>query len=1021
MKQIQISLKTLVLTTLTILLVFTNAFSQTKSIVGTIKDNHGEPLPGVTVVVQGTNTGVVTDFEGNFTISALPADKLVITFIGLKQQVVSIGDKTKLSVIMEPDVISLDEVIAVGYSSKKKTEISSSVVYLNSEQLSAATATAIDGIDLLQGKVAGLTIMDNNYDSGQSPSVRIRGTGSINASSEPLWVIDGVIASSTAFNPNDVESMTIMKDAGATGLYGSKASGGVIVVTTKSGKAGVNRFNVNVSYGINKPWWGNFKGLMNSEQLYDFYHEAFMNDNDYLKVPNSEALWKSSVVKGKTRDEVIATDFDWLDAMYPKGATQKYAISHTGGNEKTTHYISFSYNKSDGTLRGNFDEQFSGTLNLSHKVSEKLQFDAKVFTSRRTINFPVVSENVRYAPFDNPYNEDGSLKELDEVLTDWIGTKASNILVNEYIGNTNNQLDLSFVPTLSVSYQISPSLKFTSTTKYSFNSNLDKDYVDGRSYVDEQNPNMGLLGETNAYVSRRHAKRENLLNNELLTFNRQFGNHSLNVLIGIELQQNKSDGFMARNTGLVNGIDVLSATTGIPVVSGSPDEVARQSYLSQANYDFLKKYFLTASYRSDGSSKFGSNNRFGNFYSASASWVVTNETFMKSADHVISNLKLRASYGVTGNDNFPNYTAVETYSLSGADYNYQSGAAPTQFANPDLTWEKAYTSNLGVDLGLWKKLDVTLDYYQIYNSDILYNVPIDPTTGFESAWQNIGDVRNRGLEFSFSGNILKTKSFKWNTNLSLAYNHNEVVSLTNEAETGIINSNLGTILKVGEDISSSYEVDYIGADPETGLATWNTVDENGIVNGTTHWATDPKIAYKTRNMSPRFTGGLNNKFSFKGFTLDIMMTYVGGFYTNLKNMMWFRFGEKVIQGQSSAILDNRWKQPGDNAYFPRIFYGVYGKTAVLPNKPTGINVVKGDYLKINYISLGYDVPAKIAKKLSLADLNIFCRFNNPYLFVFDDHFTFSTPESTGYGSTENVNNKLRPVIQNLIFGVNIGF
>lgn len=1021
MKQKQNYLKTLLLTMVTIVLTFFNAFSQTKSITGTIKDNNGEALPGVTIVVQGTNNGVVSDIDGNFTISALPADKLVISFIGMKQQVLLIGDKANLSIIMESDVISLDEVIAVGYSSKKRTEISSSVVNLNSEQLSAATATAMDGVDLLQGKVAGLTIMDNNYDSGQSPSVRIRGTGSINASSEPLWVVDGVIASSTAFNPNDVESMTVMKDAGATGLYGSKAAGGVIVVTTKSGKSGADRFNVNVSYGFNKPWWGNFEGFMNSEQLYDYHHEAFFNDNDYLKVPNTETLWMNSVVKGKTRDEVIANDFDWLDALYPKGATQKYAISHSGGNEKTTHYISLNYYKSDGTLRGNFEEQFSGTLNLSHKVSEKLQIDAKIFANRRNINLPVVTENVRYAPFDNPYTEDGSLKEIDEVLATWIGTKASNNLINEQIGNANNQLDYSFVPTISVSYQISPSFRFSSTTKYSYNSNLDKEYADGRTYVDEQNPNMGLLGETNAYVQRKHATRENLLNNELLTYNHQFGEHSLNVLLGMEFQQNKSDGFMAKNTGLVNGIDVLSATTGIPVVSGSPDEVARQSYFSQANYDFLKKYFLTASYRSDGSSKFGSNNRFGNFYSASASWAVSNEDFMKSTKNTISNLKLRASYGVTGNDNFPNYTAVETYSLSGADYNYQSGAAPTQFANPDLTWEKAYTSNFGIDLGLWKKLDITLDYYQIYNRDILYEVPIDPTTGFEYAWQNIGDVRNRGLEFSSSGYIVSKKSLKWYTNLSFAYNHNEVVSLTDESETGIINSTLGTILKVGEDISSSYEVDYIGADPETGLATWNKVDENGKINGTTNWAADPNIAYKTRNMSPRYTGGLNNKITYKGFTLDIMMSYAGGFYTNLKNMMWFRFGEKVIQGQSSAILDDRWKQPRDNAYFPRIFYGVYGKTDVLPNKPTGINVVRGDYLKINYISLGYDVPTQLANKLSLSDLNIFCRFNNPYLFVFDDHFTFSTPESTGYGGTENVNNKLRPVMQNLIFGVNIGF
>ena len=304
--------KSILLALLAISCVLSEAYSQSKIVNGSVKDEKGKSLAGVTVVLQNKKIGVTTDIDGKFTINALPTDKLVFSFTGMKEQEIAVGMKLQMDIIMIEDAKLLEEVIAVGYSSKKLTEISSSVVNLNREKLAASTATSMDGVDLLQGKVAGLTILDNNYDAGTAPSIRIRGTGSITASSEPLWVVDGVISSANAFNPNDVESITVMKDAGATGLYGSKASSGVIVVTTKKGKSGKNIFNINTASGYNKPLWGNFEGLMNSEQLYDYHREAFNNDNIYLPLPtNTEALWMSSIMRGRTRDQVIATDFNW--------------------------------------------------------------------------------------------------------------------------------------------------------------------------------------------------------------------------------------------------------------------------------------------------------------------------------------------------------------------------------------------------------------------------------------------------------------------------------------------------------------------------------------------------------------------------------------------------------------------------------------------------------------------------------------------------------------------------------------
>lgn len=1021
MKKMLKKMRTKLIALLAICLLSTQGYSQSKTVNGSVREENGNPLQNVSIMVQGAKKGVFTDEKGTFTIQIKPSDKLVFSYVGMKSQVITIGNDTKLEVVMSNDASQLQEVVAVGYSSKKQIEISSSVVNLNAEKLATSTATSLDGIDLLQGKVAGLTIFDNNYDAGAAPSVRIRGTGSLTASSEPLWVVDGVISTANSFNPNDVASITVMKDAGATGLYGSKAASGVIVVTTKRGKSGKGVYNINSSYGINTSTWGSFKGLMNAAQLYDYHREAFANDNLYLATPtNTEALFMSSVVGGRTREQVIATDFDWLGAMYPSGTTQKINFSYSGGSDKAKQYISLNYNKIDGTLRGNNEEQISGQLNLTNKLGDKLQLDTRMFASVRKTNFSLFQENGRPAAFDSPYNADGSLKSFSQMQTDWIGTRASNILIYDAIGNENSENSLSFTPYIGLTYNISNKFKLASTTQFRYTSELAKEYRSGDSWVNDADFTQGLLGTTNASLRRAQSTGQNLLNNEILSFDQKFERSTLSALIGFEYQSQVSDGFSATNTGLVSGISVLNATTGIPIVRGTPNEVFRVSYFSQLNYNLNSKYFFTGSFRRDGSSKFGSANRFGNFYSGSAGWLISNEDFMKRFEKTISSLKIRASYGATGNDNFTNYAAVETFSL-GANYNFQSGSRPSQYANPDLTWERAFTTNVGVDVSLWKKLDLTFDLYRTDNKDVLYQVPLDPSTGFDLGWKNIGNIRNKGFEFSASGNIINNKNFKWYSNLTFGYNFNEVVSLVSAAEDGIIDARQNKILKVGYDVNTSYLFDYVGADPTTGLGTWNTVDSTGKVNGTTTWRLNPNLSYKTENLSPRVTAGFNNKISYKGLSLDVLVSFAGDFYTAITSNIWFRNGERLIQGQSSAILNKRWEKEGDNAYFPRPFYSVYGTSATVPNKPDGMNLVKGDFLKVNYISLSYDLPKSLLDMYKMSNVSVYARINNPIIHVFDDRFVFTTPEAQGYAADINVNNRLRPIQRSLIFGANFTF
>jgi TonB-linked SusC/RagA family outer membrane protein len=1013
--------KVLLLSIITLFIVFTQSYAQTKTVTGTVKDDKGNPLSGVIVLVQKTKNALITDTIGKFSIKALSTDKLVFTYIGMKKQVIEVGSKNQIEVQLNEDPSALQDVIVVGYNAKKSAEISSSVVSLNAEKLATSTATSLDGIDLLQGKVAGLTIFENNYDAGSAPSVRIRGTGSLTASSEPLWVVDGVISSANAFNPSDVASITVMKDAGATSLYGSKAASGVIVVTTKKGTTGKGVYNINSSYGINTPIWGNFKGAMNSAQLYDYHREAFANDNTFLaSQTNTEALWRSNVVRGRTRDQVIATDFDWLGFMYPKGNTQKVNFSYSGGSEKSTQYIGLNYNKIDGTVRGNDEDQISGQINLTNKLGDKWKLDTRIFASMRKSNSSLFQENGRPAPFDSPYNLDGSLKLLPQMQTDWIGTRSANLLLYDVNGNENLENSLNFTPYFGLTYEMSPKFKFTSSTQYRYVSALSKVYRSGDSWINDTDYTQGLLGTNNASLQRQQSTGQNILNNEILTFNQKFEKSTINALVGFEYQSQVADGFTATNTGLVNGISVLNATTGVPIVKGTPTEIYRVSYFTQLNYNFDNKYFVTGSYRRDGSSKFGSANRFGNFYSASAGWLISGEDFMNYTSKTISTLKLRASYGATGNDNFTNYSAVETFSL-GANYNFQSGSSPSQYANPNLTWEKAFTGNIGVDLSLWKKLDLTFDFYRTDNKDVLYQVPLDPTTGFNTGWKNIGNIRNKGFEFSASGNIINNKNFKWYSNLSFAYNLNEVVSLNDAGERGIIDAKLNRILKVGNDVSTSYLFDYVGADPKTGLATWNTVNSKGEIDGTTTWRLNPNIAYKTKNLSPRLTGGFNNKFTYKGISLDVMVSYAGDFYSAITSDIWFRNGETLIQAQSAAVLGKYWQKEGDQVYFPRPFYTVYGTSATVPNKPTGQNLVRGDFIKVNYISLSYDLPKAILTKYKMTNVSVYARLNNPFLIVFDKNFVFTSPESQGYAGDVNVNNKLRPIQQSLIFGANFTF
>jgi TonB-linked SusC/RagA family outer membrane protein len=939
-----------------------DVFAQTnRQISGTIRDESKESLVGVSIKIKNTNIGTSTDIDGKFKIMASSTDVLQITYIGYETIERVVGTANQIDITMKSSSTGLGEVVVVGYSSKKLEQISSSVSVVSGEKLRDVTSNEVSS--LLQGKAAGVLVSTGSGSPTSGSTIVIRGAGSINASTSPLIVVDGNIGGT--YNPTDIETITILKDAAATGLYGSRAANGVIIITTKTGKAGTTVMDFNTSVGLSNPNTGNFK-LMNTAELYDY---------------------QSKFYSGLT-PERKNNDTDWWDLAFRQGMVNSHQLSASGGSEKTQFYVSGNYYKEEGTQVVDSKTGYNFRSNLTQKLSDKLKlgvllngiFNQDAYNPTGTLYNAYVN-----LPFDAAYDATGS--PIDPRFGTWYGRDRDNFLHTlQY--NTSGARSFNVNADINLDYNITKNLTFSTNNRGRLNNYRSDSFNDKRS-------KGGATNNGTAYASANYSN--SFLTSNRLRYSNNFGNHSVGVLGVAEIEEGYNDSFSANVKNLPAGRNAFSTATDIITnPAGGRDGYQFSKYLGQVDYGFKEKYFAVASYVNEYSSRFGTNNPRGNFYQLGASWIVSKESFMENIKP-ITFLKVRGSYGTTGNaDGIGYYAALGLYSISSsASYAGLPGAAPSQKANPDLTWEKSKSANIGFEVGFFNRIDLNVDLYQKEAASLLFFRPLPATSGYSGVFENVGNVRNRGVEFSLtSKNLVKT--LKWETNFNIAFNRNKVLEVNagrTEVSTGARQP-----IAVGRDMDEWFMPVWSGVNPTTGAPLWeNRVkDASGkeYLTYTSNYNSATR-QYVGQSSAPKFAGGIANNFQYKSFSLN---TFFDGLYESYNQM-------NLADGW------NRWEKAGDLATHPKPIHG----RADNSNATSTRFLEDGSYIRLRNVTLGYDLPKQLLGRAKISRARIFVSGDNLWTAT---NFSGTDPEVV---LGDGVSSIKYPISKKVVFGFNMSF
>ena len=967
-----------------------------------IDADTSEPMIGVSVLVMGSTVGTITDFDGNFEISVPDKSTLQLSYIGYKT--IELRAVENMQIIMESDAQQLQEVVSLGYSAVKKAELSSAVVTVTAENLTDVNSSDVG--NMLQGKVAGVQVANATGQPGAGAEIRIRGTGSITAAADPVYVVDGVMGGS--FNPNDVETISVLKDAGATGIYGAAAAGGVIVVTTKQGSKNQKpRITIRGSAGSTQPLFGNFV-MMKSEELYN-YQKAMYKDKGY----------KSSAINEEIPASLIYQDYDWKNYFFKNGVTQNYYISVAGGGQKLGYYASFDYYNQDGTFINTGFEKFSGRVNLTAEIAKWL--DMKISTyfdksnSESEASWRMMNDAYTKMPWDDPRDADGNYIYIDESMKrrrpdgrgKWYSQDQCNSLHNTLYDYSKGG-GLGMGADVQLNFHITDWLTFQSSNRFSHSNGKWTLYQDPRTYHPEYN---------DGYMEESHDQSNSFGTTNILKASYQWGAHSVNGMVGFEYGLWNSEYSTAAGTGMPNGVDAMNAT--VPqYVSGYKSPGAGWSVFAQAGYDYGKRYFINATFRAEASSIFAPGKRVGYFPSVAASWLISNEGFMKDQD-VVSFLKLRASYGITGNNNIPAYKYLSTYALT-TKYQNVTTATATRLSNPQLCWETANMASVGIDLTFIERIDMSIDLYNTDNTGLLLNVPMAPSTGFFEITKNAGTVRNQGIEYRLDATIIKNKAWKWDLGFNIGFNKNRVIYLPNHTSFLQSANAVNQQVKEGQDIFSWYMKEWAGVDPDNGDPLWYIVDENGNKTTTNNYnkATEQVVGKAT----PICQGGVNTQVSWKGLALSINTNFtVGNKVYNYNRQMLDSDG--AYPGYTQYSIQNnklgwtRWEKPGDNATHPKgVLYGNNGS-----NNVSSRYLEDGSFFRLRNITLSYDFCATLIPKKYMSKLRVFVSADN---IATATKFSGMDPEvsitTTAY-TLAGMYADQYPVARNIVGGVEIEF
>jgi TonB-dependent starch-binding outer membrane protein SusC len=985
--------------------------AQNRTVIGKVTDPNGKAIANASVLIKGTNVGTSTKEDGSFSINVSPSNKvLIFSSVGLAEQEVTIGNKGVINTVLQTTDQSLKEVVVVGYGTQKKPEVTGAISKIGGADIENKPFTSID--KALQGATAGLQSAAASGTPGSAQAIRIRGIGSINAGSAPLWVIDGVPVNTgdlsrltttsnalSTINPNDVESITVLKDASAASIYGSRGANGVILVTTRKGRSGKTKFRFDVEAGQSDIAYYNEKYRpLNSQQFFDLTRQGLIDGGVAANATAADALMTSSFGYGN------GVDFDWLKGVTQKGKQNQYNLSASGGNEKTTFFISGGYFRQDGLTTQSDFKRYNGNFSLTNNATERLKLETNLKVgyvkqhaplSGGSFGNPVLSA-LFLLPSRNPYKADGSLNITapDFGAGALHNTIATNILDKRQL----NQLNLSgFV---KGTYKILKGLDISSQFGMDYNS-LEEDQYN--------NPFHGDGSAAGGRAFSRYTRYANWTSTSLLNYTKGFLRDDLTfkVQVGYEGQRSKGYFLNVQSQGFPPTTAIIVAAAGATPIAASQDasDYSFVSALSNASLNYQNRFIVSGSFRRDGSSRFGINNRYGNFWSVGGTWNIDREKFMANVKQ-IDQLKIRGSYGLNGNAAIGNYDSRALYGY-GANYNQLPGSAPSSIGNADLTWELNKPLDLGIDISAFKnRVSLTVDYYKRKTSNLLLNEPLSITSGFSSILKNIGAMENKGIEVTFNIVPLRIKEFEWSVNLNYSQNKNKVTALSNNNADILSGVN---ILRVGYDIQTFYVRQYAGVDPANGDPLWYVDESKGT---TTNVYANALRTANFGSASPKYFGSVTNTFTYKGFSVEAQ------FYYNVGNYVRDTWGSFYVSSGANGTFNkvvrqlDAWKKPGDVTDVPKYVYG--GNK--LANSFSTFYLTKGDYIRLRNIQIGYDLPKTVTSKLKISSATFYVRGTNLWTWVKDKNLSFD-PEQ---GITSQTNLEVF-IPKSITAGVNIGF
>ncbi|MDR2223458.1 MAG: TonB-dependent receptor [Flavobacteriaceae bacterium] len=987
-------------------------YAQEKTLSGVVSEG-GMPLPGVTVVIQGTQLGTQTDLNGKYSIKAKPGQVLVFSFIGLKETKYTVGAANAYNVAMTTDASELGEVVVLAYGQvRKKNEVTGNVVAIKGDVVAETPIVSAD--QALQGRVAGLQMATTSGSPGSVQNIRIRGRNSVSATNEPLYVIDGVpvinanLSHSTdvtslsplaSINPDDIESMTVLKDAGATSVYGARGSNGVILITTKKGKQGKPSYNFRSSVGFQN---NAVKGpkFLSGEQRAELWIEAIANGNNLDKndVKNN---YKNIIGEDLYTywDDNGRQVYDWQEQVRVKNAPMSsLSFSVNGGDEKGTYFASLGHDKTQGVIIGTDFRRVTGSFNFTKKLSDKI--DIKIGANVSNIKQNGISEGGAFfgnpnvtsklmTPWASPYNSDGSYNTSNALL----GGELPNSLY--IVANDISRNDMTrVVSSNSFGYKILENLKFESVI------GLDYTLANYQMYQNSVHGDGVAYGGMSGQADR---KVFNYVWQNSLNYNFAIGsNHRFDIRALMEFQKNKYNKLYADGQVLPPGLITLGSSAANYTATSQYYDWSQLSYLGLLNYSYANKYLIDLTVRREGSSRFSGDDRWGTFWSAGVAWNIHQEEFLMNSN-VISTLRLRGSYGATGNSSIdPN---VYQHLLKSVSYNNEAGLSSKQIGGK-LGWEKQDKLDFGLEFGLFNdRVTGGIAFYQSKTRDLLYKLPLSYTTGFDYKWINQGKLENKGFEAELDVKIINNKDFKWSIGGNVGVVKNELTEMPTAYKSY-------TADKVGKMINEWYMPEWAGVDPQTGAAQWYAADGSKTSN-----YGKAESRFQGASALPKVTGGVNTHIEYKGFYADALFSFATGYkvYDYWSQVTSSPDGTTLYGYNGVDYLMDRWQKPGDITDVPILTDGPSAGNQYFTSPSTRF-LYDGDHIRLRQLTVGYNLSNQAAKTIGLDGVNFSVAALNPFTWVKDSKLKFD-PEVDATGYVEFAS----PPLRSVVFSVNVKF